>query len=330
VIPLAERGNKVITISDVEKANEQAKVLAANLEEEIIHQIPVGYTIDSRSHILNPLGLYSHRLETDLLLICAKLSSIESLSRSVSQAGYDIKKLYFSGLATSGISVRSDEFKHGLNVFCDIGRDITELLIFNDSVLKDIVILTLGGDDITLHLAQEFKLPYDLAEDTKKKYGCAADSLRIEEGKEILIKRGSGYRPLSQRAVCELISSKTKSMCQGIKDALIQKLDTAEIDNFVTVGRAILLEGFLEMLENTLGTRVKIGRIPPENSNDLEQVCDELSGQRYLNFITSLGEAYNAIEVKSQPSMPQGDPSAGKNAVIRFIDRAKEVYEEYF
>src|SRR4030042_2623132 len=40
VIPLAERGNKVITAADINKVNEQARILGSSLEEEIIHQVP--------------------------------------------------------------------------------------------------------------------------------------------------------------------------------------------------------------------------------------------------------------------------------------------------
>ena len=83
IIPLAERGNKVITPYDIHKVNEQARILASNLNEEIVDQVPFGYTIDSKNNILNPLGLYSHKLETDLFLICGKLASIQSLIRCV-------------------------------------------------------------------------------------------------------------------------------------------------------------------------------------------------------------------------------------------------------
>jgi len=68
ILPLAERGNKVITLSDIQKVNEQARLLGSNLEEEIINQIPFNYTIDSKSGISQPLGLYSHRLDSQRLL----------------------------------------------------------------------------------------------------------------------------------------------------------------------------------------------------------------------------------------------------------------------
>ncbi|MCM8763112.1 MAG: hypothetical protein NC829_01910, partial [Candidatus Omnitrophica bacterium] len=39
IMPLAERGSRVITDTDLRRINEQAKILGTSLEEEIIHQI---------------------------------------------------------------------------------------------------------------------------------------------------------------------------------------------------------------------------------------------------------------------------------------------------
>jgi len=328
VIPLAERGNKVITLSDIQKVNEQARILASSLEEEIIHQMPFGYTIDSRVNILNPLGLYSHRLEVDLYLVCAKISSIQNISRVVNQAGYEIKNLSFSGLATSNI-VFSKELQEGINILCDIGSDITEVLIFKDGLPLDIMILPLGGEDITLELSDALKISLDLAEDAKRTYGKAGDFSQRQEDKEILIKKGDVYKPLSQKLVCQLITSKTELICQKIKDTLDKKIDLRRIDNFVTVGRAILLEGFLEVLENSLGVQVKIGRVADPEIASLVNTDNNLSGQRYLNYITSLGMLCEASRIKQHSVLPAGQ-SVAQTPLRKVINKCREVYEEYF
>ncbi len=209
IIPLVERGNKVITLSDIQQANEQARILGSSLEEEIIHQIAQNYAIDSNSNILNPLGLYSHRLEVDLYLVCAKLSFIQGLSRAVNQAGYEIKDLFLSGLATSE-AVFNKELKRGVTILCDIGSDITELLLFSDGILKDVEILHVGGNDLTLQLEGKLKISFDLAEDVKVSWGSVGDYNQMNGGKEILLKQNNNYKPISQRLVSEILTPKTK------------------------------------------------------------------------------------------------------------------------
>ncbi|MDD5281176.1 MAG: cell division protein FtsA [Candidatus Omnitrophica bacterium] len=327
IIPLAERGNKVITSTDIANANEQARILGSSLEEEIIHVIPSSYSIDSKNNVINPVGLYSHRLEADLFMICAKLSSLQSLSRAVSQAGYEIKNLSFSGLATSR-AVFNKEGKKGLSVFCDVGSDITELLVFKDGLLQDVQVLLLGGNSLTRQLSEGLKINYELAEDIKRSYGIIGDAGIIPEDKEILVKKDEFYKPIKHRQVAQMITNSARLICTQIKDVVEKRVAFHEIDNFVMVGKTLLSDGFIEMMENVIGIPVKIGRINnPEISLLLKEHSD-LSGQKYLAYLTCLGMICEDLENKVLGSASLVKPA--KNLVIGAINRFKEVYQEYF
>lgn len=327
IIPLAERGNKVITVSDLQRANDQARILGSGLEEEIIHCIPFNYTIDSKSNVTNPLGLYSHRLEVDLYLICGRLSSVQTLNRVVNQAGFEIKELFFSGLATSK-AVLHKELKDGLNVFCDIGADITELLFFRDGLLKDIEILPVGGNDLTRKLQEDLKIPFDLAEDIKRSCGIIGDSSKIAEDKEILVKKSTFYKPIKQRLVAEIVTGYARAICAKIKEAIEKKVSCYEVNNCIVVGRTVLMEGFIETLENALSIPVKLGRIT--NPQILSAIKEEsaVAGPKYLAYLTALGMLSEALEEKPPGILPAHQPA--KNLLLKAVNRVKEVYQEYF
>ncbi|OGX15419.1 MAG: cell division protein FtsA [Omnitrophica WOR_2 bacterium RBG_13_41_10] len=334
VIPLAERGNKVITAADINKVNEQARILGSSLEEEIIHQVPFSYTIDAASGLANPLGLYSHRLEVDLFLICAKLSSIQSLTRAVNQSGYEIKDLFLSGVATSKVIYNEDN-KEGISILCDIGSDITEILIFNNAALKNIEAVSVGGNDLTEELAQMLKIPFDLAEDVKRSYGMIGDDSHLKKENEILVKKNDVYKTIKQADVYDIVNAKAKSICEAIKERIGRAITYSQIDSFVVVGRSILLEGFLETLENTLGIPIKVGRISlPSGARYAKDIATlinkdtSLAGQKYIKYISSLGIACNALwNLQSQAIFSQG---AQRNAIFGVINKVKEVYQEYF
>ncbi|MFA5095834.1 MAG: cell division protein FtsA [Candidatus Omnitrophota bacterium] len=327
IIPLAERGNKVITVSDMQRANEQARILGSSLEEEIIHMIPSNYTIDSKSNIANPLGLYSHRLEVELYLVSGKLSSVQSLARVINHAGYEIKELFFSGLATSK-AVFTPGTKDGLNLLCDIGSDTTELLIFRDGLLKDIQVLPFGGNDLTRDLSDALKVNFELAEDIKRSYGLIGGINEIGDEKEILVKKSEFYKPIRQKLVAEVATSSAKTICARIKEAVEGKVSLYEINNFVVTGRTILIEGFIETLENTLVIPVKLGRITNLEIISAIKENDELSGQKYLAYLTCIGMLCEAMEEKPPGILPLHQPA--KNLILRAINRIKEVYQEYF
>jgi cell division protein FtsA len=329
VVPLAERGNKIITASDIQQINEQARILGLRLDEEIIHQIPSCYGIDSRRNILNPLGLYSHRLEVDLYLICGKIASIQSLVHTVNQAGYEIKDLFFSGIATCN-SVFNKELKEGLNIICDIGSDITELSVSDNGLLKDIKILFIGGDDLTLQLQEALGIPLDLAEDIKKSYGVIGDYSLPGLDKEILLKKDDIYKSINIRVIQEIMTSKAELICQKIKDAICQAVPSGKVNNFIITGRTVLSEGFLELLENSLGISVKLGRINNPDIISLVSKSDILSGTKYLTYITALGILCEAMQNQRSKSVFGISISPVRNPILKTINKIKEVYQEYF
>ncbi|MDD5730196.1 MAG: cell division protein FtsA [Candidatus Omnitrophica bacterium] len=327
IIPITERGNKVITAQDLDKVNEQALILGSNLEEEIIHKIPYSYNIDSKANIVNPLGLYSHKLEADLYLVCGKLSSLQSLTHAINQSGFEIKDLSLSGLASSE-AVFSGEYKTGINVLCDIGADITEVLIFRDGSLYSIDILSQGGSDLTEGLAETLNIPFDFAEEIKVSYGLVGDSSQIKEEKEILVKKDSAYKPIKQKMVCDIITEKAKFLCRTLKETIEKRVSRMDVENVVVCGRTILQEGFLETLENTLGIKARTGRIQNTNVVHLVGKSEALSGQKYLAYITALGIVCQAMHEYRPMIVSISQPI--RNPILKAINKVKNVYQEYF
>ncbi|MBI5144756.1 MAG: cell division protein FtsA [Candidatus Omnitrophica bacterium] len=329
IIPLAEHGNKVITPSDIQRAIEQARILGCSLEEEIIHKIPFSYAIDSRSNIVNPLGLYSHRLEVDLYLVCVKLPSVQSLNRAINQAGYEIKDLFISGLAEADVILHEKAAKEGITILCDIGKGITQILIFRDASLKGIEVLPVGGDDLTKELANTLKIPLDLAEDVKRSYAIVGDFSQIKEDKEILVKKDDNYKPLKHRLVAEITTAKAELLCAEIKNRVEKLTPLNEIDNFFALGRTVLLEGFLETLENTLSVPVRLGRINHSDILPFVNTNPALSGQNYLNYLVTLGIICRALHKEQRFNLFFKEPAV-RNPVVNVINKFKDLYQEYF
>jgi hypothetical protein len=128
--------------------------------------------------------------------------------------------------------------------------------------------------------------------------------------------------------VVEIITQGAKLICEQIKEAVEKKVSLYEVNNFITVGRAVLLEGFIETLENALGIPVRLGRI--NNPQILSAIKEDsgLSGQKYFTYLTSLGILCNALEEKPLGILPLHQPA--KNLLLKAVNKFKEVYQEYF
>ena len=194
--------------------------------------------------------------------------------------------------------------------------------------MQDIQVLPLGGMSLTQQLCEGLKINYELAEDIKRSYGVIGDTDNIREDKEILIKKDGFYKPIKQREVAQMVSSSSRLICTQIKEVVERKVALYEIDHFVMVGKTLLTDGFIEMMESVIGMPVEIGRIANPEIAALIKENNDLSGQRYLTYLTCLGMICEDLENKTVGTLSIVKPA--RNLVIKALNRFREVYHEYF
>ncbi|MCM8779622.1 MAG: hypothetical protein NC914_00490, partial [Candidatus Omnitrophica bacterium] len=261
IMPLAERGNRMITDFDIQRLKDQARLLGTNLQEEIIHEIPFGYIVDADNYCRDPRQLYAHRLEIDLLLIYAKLSYIQSIARMAHQIGYYLKKVFYPGFINAQFST-GDGQRTGIDIFCDIGADITDLVMFKDGILQDIVVIAQGADNITRGIAQELNISFELADEIKRSFSIVGDFQDLAEDKEIMVKNANIYTPIKQREVCRIATAEVTTLSSAVKQAIDKMSRLEPINCLYIAGRCVIQEGFLEKFEEIIGVTSRIIRIP--------------------------------------------------------------------
>ena len=110
VIPLMDRGSKIITHRDVKKVATQARLLGVKMDEIVLHDFPQYYKVDDTNNALNPVGLYGRKLEIKTLLIIVKNNFIKNITKAVNQAGYDVADLFFSSLSSGSSRAQGSRF----------------------------------------------------------------------------------------------------------------------------------------------------------------------------------------------------------------------------
>jgi cell division protein FtsA len=315
-IPLGDRVNRVIGPSDIQKINNQARLLGLKLEEELIHQIPQSYTLDDYSKAVNPLGLHARKLEVDLYLLVTRIDHVNNLVKAVNQAGLEVIDIELSGLADSMAVLEPGEKQEGC-ILINIGAGLTEILVFKDGILRHIDILALGGNDITEMIAARFKLPFELAEEMKKSYGFAC-SQDVDTDREVLIKQSSSYKPIRQRLICEAIELKIGELISAIKDKIDKSGFVGRLNSGIVItGGTVLLPGLLERIESELGLSVRLGRIKNVN----------FAHSKMPLYSTVVGLVRYGIETSLST---HSRLAASRNFVSGFLGRVKQIYQEYF
>lgn len=255
--------NRPIASSDVKKLIEHALNKLNLPEHEIIHQLPISYTLDGEEDILEPTNLYGNHLSVTLHVISVPLSQLRNLAMTLERCHVSIAAKVATPYASS-LAVLSEEEKDVGTTVIDMGGGLISVGIYTDGFIKYVAQLPLGALLITRDIAQILKTPLSDAERIKTLYGCAflspqdkKESISIpligekEEGTLLTISRADLISIMIPRIeeMLELTGASLGSPDNGFGDRRI-----------VLTGGASLLQGLREKTASMLESQVRLGK----------------------------------------------------------------------
>ncbi|OGX33835.1 MAG: cell division protein FtsA [Omnitrophica WOR_2 bacterium RIFCSPHIGHO2_02_FULL_52_10] len=317
VIPLIDRGNKVITRRDIKKVNDNARLLGMHMEEEILHDLPQYYRIDDAHTALNPLGLYGRKLGVHSLMIVVNGNSIRNITQAVHQAGYNVADVFFDSYAASQVVLSDEERKTGC-ILADIGARNTTVLVFRDGVLQYSECLPAGGGSLTQHIAEKLGLPFELAEEIKRSYAVASDQDRHRD-EEILVKKEEAYIPIKRGMIYDAIRPDIEQLTEGVRAAIVRSQLRDQIKGGMTLlGGGSLLPGLIERLDQELQIPVQLGQMKLPLRKNLSYTA---------TFASVVGLAQSGYKTSFHYTI---SPNGHQSWTRQFSNRVRDLYEEYF
>ena len=316
VIPLLERGSKVISPNDIRKVKDQAKILGASMDEYVLHNFPQYYKVDDVNTALNPLGLYGRKMEVHTLLILVKNILLQNLVKSVNQAGYDVANTFYTSYSSAEASLSEYHRRQGC-VLLDVGSLMTDILIFKDGFLKYVVNIPLGGEHLTQSIAHRLNIHFDLAEEIKKSYAFALSS-EIRNDEEILIKSEDGYTPIKK----EIIAQALEPAVARFVDMVLQAIRNSNLvddikSGIIMTGGGSLLPGLEERIELAASMPVKTGKL-------------NMTSKRLpyaAKYCGAVGLALSGLtRTRGNSSLQEGNMGIKQ----RLSNKVVELYQEYF
>ena len=164
--------NKVVSKDDVHRVIEAGKTINVPSDRQIIHVIPLEYSIDGHDGILQPVGMSGMRLTSDIHIVTASKSAMQNLKNSVQKAGLKIADFVLEPFASSYAVLDEDERQLGVCLI-DIGGGTTDIAMYFEGNLRYTSVVPLGGHSITNDLSLGLKTPFENAEKIKTKHGIA-------------------------------------------------------------------------------------------------------------------------------------------------------------
>ncbi len=160
---------------DIRRMLDHARHHAQQGDRDLIHSIPIGFTVDGNEGIRDPRGMYGDTLAVTTHLVSATAGPVRNLSTVVHRCHLDIEARVVSAYA-SGLACLVDDEKD-LGVTCiDMGGGTTTLAVFQGGHLVHTDTIPVGGVHVTNDIARGLSTPLAHAERMKTLYGSALPS----------------------------------------------------------------------------------------------------------------------------------------------------------
>jgi cell division protein FtsA len=223
------RNDRLVRPDDLRRVLQSAQSVKVPSDRKLLHVIPRNYAVDGQAGVKNPVGMHGFRLDVETHVITAAVASVQNLAKCIRGIGVDIEDLVLEPLASSEAVLTEDEKQVGV-ILADIGGGTTDIAVFKDSSIWHTAILPVAGYQLTRDVAIGLGLPFDVAEEMKKRYGSV---MPIYEGKtestSPIAEDGHGA---SYQDLCDIIRARVEEIVRLI----LLELPRSEYETLVPAG----------------------------------------------------------------------------------------------
>ncbi len=286
-VVVVSKSNGEIDAQDVERAMEAAKSMVVPNNYEILHVIPMRFTIDNQEDIKDPIGMSGLRLEVETLIILGLSNQVKNLTKAVYRTGLDIDGVIMSSLAMADAVLDSRQKDLGVALI-NIGATTTSLSVYEEGNLLSTSILPIGADHITNDIAIGLRCPINLAERIKIEHGyseAAAVGKKEEVDISDLVKEegiNDNIDVISKKYVAEIIEARVEEIFSKV-DQELKLIDRSGMlpAGAILVGGGSLLKGIAETAKRQLRLPVGLGE-----AKNLQLAIEKAKSPE---FLTALG-----------------------------------------
>ncbi|MFC1980460.1 cell division protein FtsA [Chloroflexota bacterium] len=307
------RNDRLVRPDDLKRVLECAQSVKVPSDRKLLHVIPRGYSIDGQLGVKNPIGMHGFRLDVETHIITAAVASVQNLVKCIRGIGIDIEDLILEPLASSEAVLTEDEKQAGV-ILADIGGGTTDVAVFKDGSIWHTAILPVAGYQLTRDISIGLGLPFDVAEQMKKRYGSVMPvyETRAETTNDVAAD-GHG---VSHQDLCDIIRARVEEIVRLILLELPQsEYETLVPAGLVFTGGCANLSGIEALGRNITQLPVKVG-IP----TNMYGITDALHDPAYA---TSVGLLLWGVKHAGMQSWKAGGLSSG---LRRLMSRFKNLF----
>ncbi|WP_343126675.1 cell division protein FtsA [Buchnera aphidicola (Nippolachnus piri)] len=285
-----------VTKEDIKNVIKTAKSVKIQNNHHILHVIPQDYEIDQQKGIHNPIGLSGMRMKANVHLITTDCHIKKNIIKAIEKCKIRVKKIIFSGLASSQSILTSEEKNSGV-CMVDIGGEIIDINIYTSGILRHSAVIPYAGNLVTNDIAYAFSLTFSEAEKIKIKYGSLLSSL-LNTPTTFEIPRYNEQKKQSfhQNSLIEVIEPRYLELLNLINCEIL-KVTSLQNHHFLNnkLNSGIIFTGGASKIPNLniFSERIFNNKVQIRNSQNILEIPKEIMSPEYSTTIGLLIQSKN-------------------------------------
>ena len=179
---------------------------------EILDFVPQEYRVGS--HLtMDPVGIMADHIEGCFKNIVARKTLCENMRRCLEGAKLEPFDFFISPLLLSGYLLSDPEKRSGC-ALVDFGAETTTVIIYEKNILRHLVVIPLGGDNITADIAAIFHIEREEAELLKRTHGSAYTD--ETENAETVTLNISNDRQIDKKRLLNIIEARQQEILDNV------------------------------------------------------------------------------------------------------------------
>ena len=249
---------------DVKRVLAAGAKQALRAEREVVHALPVAYSLDAERGIRDPRGMIGDALGVDMHVLTADAAPLRNLELCVNRSHLSVERLVATPYASGLAALVDDEMDMGAACI-DMGGGTTTISIFAEGKFVYADVLPIGGSHVTMDLARGLSTRREHAERLKVMQGSALPSTGDERDMVSIQPMGPDDGDVPQhvpRAVMnKIIRARVEETLEIVRDR-IHKSGFGNVvgKRVVLTGGASQLAGLSETARRILARNVRLGR----------------------------------------------------------------------
>lgn len=317
------KNSREINQTDIDRVIEAARAVSIPIDREILHVVPQMYIVDGIQRTKDPHDMIGVRLEIEVHIITATLTTMQNIFKCATRLGYTIDGVMLKTLAAAQ-SVLTDEERELGSILIDLGGGSTDVIVIADGAPICTDSVPIGGILVTNDISVVRGIATDTAERIKISDGCCWEPL-LSEYEEVVI-RGVGGRPpesISRADICQIIQPRVEEILTMVKQKIASKIQKRQLSgNVVLIGGGAKMSGIIELTSSVFETNaVRIGMV-----GNYGGIGDEY---RSPDFATAAG----LVIANSQNSTISGNKQSEKEQTAKkhgIKDAITGFFKEFF